>query len=94
MGYKGIRLVGFLSALMMLLLLGATIWEAFGGTERPAPSPSSQGVWMAFFFLSLLATRVGSILEVQADEIANLKRSLEEQRVAAIDASSRREVTV
>jgi len=82
MGYKGIRLLGFLSALMMVILLGATIWEAFGGVEGPAPSRSSQGLWMAFFFLSLLATRVGAILETQADEIANLKRRLEEQRMA------------
>jgi hypothetical protein len=67
----------------MLLLLGATIWEAFGASQRPATNPSSQGLWMAFFFLSLLATRVGSILETQADEIARLRRQLEEQRVAA-----------
>jgi len=84
MGYKGIRLVGFLSALMMLLLLGASIWEAFGGGARPASNPSTQGLWMAFFFLSLLATRVGSILETQADEIANLKRQLTERQATTL----------
>jgi hypothetical protein len=76
-GYKFIRIVGFLSALMTLLLLGATVWEALGGTGSAAPK-STQGLWIAFFFLSLLATRVVSILETQADEIADLKRRLAE----------------
>jgi hypothetical protein len=78
MGYKMIRIVGFLSALMMLLLLGATLWEALSGARSAAPK-STQGLWMAFFFLSLLATRVVSILEIQADEIAHLKRRLAER---------------
>ena len=81
MGYKFIRIVGFLSALMTALLLGATIWEALGGSGPDAPK-SAQGLWMAFFFLSLLATRVVSILESQADEIADLKRRLAEQQRA------------
>ena len=75
MGYKFIRIVGVLSALMTLLLLGASVWEALGGTGPAAPR-STQGLWMAFFLVSLLATRVGSILEIQADEIADLKRRL------------------
>jgi hypothetical protein len=79
MGYKFIRIVGFLSALMTVLLLGAAVWEALGGTGPAAPK-STQGLWIAFFFLSLLATRVVSILETQADEIAHLKRRLAEQR--------------
>ena len=79
MGYKGIRFIGFLSALVMLLILGTDLWAAFSGSGDGADL-GRRGMWLAFFFLSLLAERIGSILEAQADEVAHLKRLVHEQQ--------------
>ena len=79
MSYKGIRFLGFLSVLSAVLLLGASLWEMLGGRSGEQIIPVGQYLWLAFLFLALLAERVGSILEAQADQIAHLKRLLEEK---------------
>jgi hypothetical protein len=82
MGYRGIRSIGVISGIMALLVLGHGFWAAFVPDSRSAdllPAPG-QAVWLAFLLLGLLAIRVGGMLEVQALEIAALKRRLAEQR--------------
>jgi len=79
MGNKTIRNVGLLSAVMTLVLLGATIWEMLGAGDGPAPIRFEPYLWIAFFLLSLLAIRVAAILEIQSAEIAYLKRQLAER---------------
>lgn len=83
MSYKGIRFLGFLSILLMALLVGTSLWEMLGGDSSSQPTVTNQYMWMAFMFIGLLAERVGSILEVQADQIAHLKRQLEEKASTA-----------
>jgi hypothetical protein len=78
MGNRTIRNVGLMSAVMTLVLLGATVWEMLGA-DSPAPIRFEPYLWIAFFLVSLLAIRVAAILEIQSSEIANVKRQLAER---------------
>lgn len=78
MGYKSIRIVGVISALLSAALLGAQLLAAMGA-DPPAIMEAS-GLWLAFLLVSILASCVGPILEVQSIQIANLQRQLAERK--------------
>ena len=78
MGYKSIRIVGVISALISAALLGAQLLTVLG-TRAPAALEAS-GLWLAFLLVTILASSVGPILEVQSIQIANLQRQLADRK--------------
>jgi Na+-transporting methylmalonyl-CoA/oxaloacetate decarboxylase gamma subunit len=86
MGYKNIRTISVLTlgmAVVFILLKGAI---TFGLMSASSASDPYAGILMplafAFLFMGQLAHSVSGILEKQADEIAELRRKLTEQRPA------------
>ena len=78
MGYKSIRIVGIISALISAALLGAQLMTALGA--EPPVALETAGSWLAFLLVSILASSVGPILEVQQIQISNLQRQLTERK--------------
>jgi hypothetical protein len=76
MGYKAIRLIGFVSIVICMVLLVTGALSALGS------APTSGPLWLAFMFLGVLGTSVGFTLESQAAQIAALQRQLAEQQAA------------
>lgn len=68
--------------------LGAILWTAFGSTNATESGVRavSQTMALAFLFMGILGTRIGSVLESQADEITDLKRRLRESHAAGAQA--------
>ena len=79
MGYKGIRIVGFLSLLATLGCLALLVWSAFGSMSDVDASTLrmfGQGFGLVFMLLCLLSSNASSLLESQADQIAKLEREI------------------
>jgi hypothetical protein len=86
MGYKNIRLFSLAIGLAGATLIVVAGLETFGLLGRSAASGMDQSallVGVAFMFVSQLGRSVGSILEAQADQIADLRQQLSEGRPAS-----------
>ncbi len=76
--YKAIRLLGFFSLFLSVVFLATWVWYRF--TAGPSTGATlAQLMWLVLGLLGVLATKVASILDAQADEIADLRRRLAER---------------
>jgi len=78
MGYRAIRILGVVSAVLTVLVVGRGFWEVFAPGSRFAeylPAPN-QAVWLAFLLIGLIAVRVSATLEAQSLAIDALKQRL------------------
>jgi len=75
--YRVIRYLGFFSLLVSACLLAIWVWYVF----RAEPSAASLApvTWFVFLLFGTVTTRVASVLDRQADEIADLRRLLAER---------------
>lgn len=78
MGYKSIRIVGVIGALISAAVLGAQLLAVLG--TQPPVALEASGSWLACLLVSVLASCVGPILEVQSIQIENLQRQLAERQ--------------
>jgi hypothetical protein len=87
MAYKSIRFVGFFA-----LIVGcASVLGAAALTFGPWAQPSQETTramltfcFLAFSMVGTLATNAATIFESQADEIAELRRQVADQRTAHV----------
>jgi len=77
MDYRMIRLLGFFSLLLSALFLAIWAWYIFRGESSAAGL--APVTWFVFFLFGTVTTRVASVLDRQADEIADLRRLLAER---------------
>ena len=85
MAYKSIRFVGFVALISGLAAVLGAAALTFGPSAQP-PSDTPRAMLLACFLvfsmLGSVATNAASILESQADEIAELRRQVAEQKSA------------
>ena len=85
MGYKTIRMAGFMSGILGAVFVLLGVAQTIGPWARPSGDSLSAmlGIgWLGFSTLSTVATSVVKILESQADQIAELQRQLAERQPA------------
>lgn len=83
MAYKSIRFTGVVALMAGLAsVLGAAVLT-FGPWAQPSPDITREMLLVSFLAFSMVgsvATNAATILESQADEIADLRRKVAEQR--------------
>ena len=85
MACKSIRFVGFFALIFGLAAVLGAAALTFGPWAQPSadtPRAMLMACFLIFSMVGTVATNVATILESQADEIAELRRQVAEQRSA------------
>lgn len=82
MGYKGLRIVGFLSLLASAGCLGllTSVFGSMSEAETSTVRLFGQGFGLVFTLLGQLSLNASSLLESQADQIVRLEREIADLR--------------